>query len=660
MLTTGSIINQITLTVPFGTVVTALVPTVTISGVSVTPASGVAHDFTQPATYTVKSKDGLTKDYTVTVTVASATAKEITGFKFVAADNSAAGLSADFTATPTAEATAFAVSLPYGTALTTLTPTITLSGGTVSPKSGVAQSWAGGTVTYTVTGSDGNTHEYVVTVVAAFSPAKDITEFKFVSGGMNNNPAGTFAGTITGTDISVTIPFGTSLTNLAPTFSTTGATVKVSGVAQVSATTGQNFDSSVGVTYVVTAADGSIKSYTAKVKNPEQKVYFVDSSDHISGFNLNSNTGTLTAATGNPFVAFPTVGSSSTLVADPKGKFLVANWTNTSALRALYAFSIDPATGALSLQPGMPYGNTYIPHPLVGAPLVSPDGDFVYVLSTTRVYTYPVTDGVVGVETAQRLGSLLIHGLTKPSGWALAPDGKTALIADSGNAGTTGVRSYSIANGEWTSNASSIMGALADARMVSIDSTGTKAMVIATDVSGVFVEIIAVAIGANGSLTQPANPIDLTGHTIFEMAFDPTGTFHFVSTTNPGFYVTDSLFSLGSWAAGGNKVPTYSPHMSFNKFVGTTYLYMSNNAGSIENFSVNGSNGNLTSTGMVFSNSAKNFAFDLSGKWGLGTGTATLKSFSAGSPASLPLTDSRSALDVKTGYNYPVTVVGVY
>ncbi len=54
-----------------GTNVTALQPTVTIStDATVSPASGVATDFTNPVVYTVTAEDGTTKAYTVTVTVA--------------------------------------------------------------------------------------------------------------------------------------------------------------------------------------------------------------------------------------------------------------------------------------------------------------------------------------------------------------------------------------------------------------------------------------------------------------------------------------------------------------------------------------------------------------------------------------------------------------
>jgi hypothetical protein len=57
--------------VPYGTDVSALVPDIAITGVSVYPADGAAVDFSSPVTYTVTADDATTKDYTVTVTVAA-------------------------------------------------------------------------------------------------------------------------------------------------------------------------------------------------------------------------------------------------------------------------------------------------------------------------------------------------------------------------------------------------------------------------------------------------------------------------------------------------------------------------------------------------------------------------------------------------------------
>src|SRR5664280_3175581 len=65
-------INEVTktiaLTVPYGTVVTALVPTIAVSALAaVGPFSGVAADFTLPVTFTVTAEDASTQAYVVTV-----------------------------------------------------------------------------------------------------------------------------------------------------------------------------------------------------------------------------------------------------------------------------------------------------------------------------------------------------------------------------------------------------------------------------------------------------------------------------------------------------------------------------------------------------------------------------------------------------------------
>ncbi|NLB51894.1 MAG: cadherin-like domain-containing protein, partial [Syntrophomonadaceae bacterium] len=62
--------KTITLTVPYGTDLTALVPTIDHNGVSVSPVSGEAADFTDPVIYRVTAEDGSTQDYLVTITVA--------------------------------------------------------------------------------------------------------------------------------------------------------------------------------------------------------------------------------------------------------------------------------------------------------------------------------------------------------------------------------------------------------------------------------------------------------------------------------------------------------------------------------------------------------------------------------------------------------------
>ncbi len=65
--------KTVTLEVPTGTNLSALVPTVTLSdNATVSPLSGVAQNFTAPKTYTVTAQDGTTQTWTVTVTTAPA------------------------------------------------------------------------------------------------------------------------------------------------------------------------------------------------------------------------------------------------------------------------------------------------------------------------------------------------------------------------------------------------------------------------------------------------------------------------------------------------------------------------------------------------------------------------------------------------------------
>ena len=71
--------TAIAVTMPFGTNVTGLTPSIGHSGASISPTSGAAQNFTNPVNYTVTAADASTKTYTVTVTVARGPAKGIFG-----------------------------------------------------------------------------------------------------------------------------------------------------------------------------------------------------------------------------------------------------------------------------------------------------------------------------------------------------------------------------------------------------------------------------------------------------------------------------------------------------------------------------------------------------------------------------------------------------
>ena len=61
--------NTVTLAVPWENYYSSLTPTVVHTGVSVSPASGVANNFAIPQIYTVTAEDGSTKAYTITATM---------------------------------------------------------------------------------------------------------------------------------------------------------------------------------------------------------------------------------------------------------------------------------------------------------------------------------------------------------------------------------------------------------------------------------------------------------------------------------------------------------------------------------------------------------------------------------------------------------------
>lgn len=85
------------------------------------------------------------------------------------------------------------------------------------------------------------------------SSEKNITAFSILG----------ISGVIGENTITLTVPDGTVLNSLVAAFATTGQSVTVGGVVQVSGTTQNNF--STTVTYTVTAEDSSTKTYTVTV-----------------------------------------------------------------------------------------------------------------------------------------------------------------------------------------------------------------------------------------------------------------------------------------------------------------------------------------------------------------------------------------------------------
>jgi hypothetical protein len=219
----------------------------TATGVATVSAGVVSPVSVGTSTIKVTTADG-GKTATCAVTVSSSS-KAITSFSFVAP-----------AVTGAITGTSITVTVPSGTGVTALVANFTTTG--VSVKVGSTLQISGTTandftnpVTYIATAADGSTQSYTVTVIVALSSSKAITAFGMVS------PAAT--GSISGTSIAVTVPFGTSVTALVASFTMTGVSVKVGSIVQVSGYTTNNF--AAPVVYTVTAADSSTQNYTATV-----------------------------------------------------------------------------------------------------------------------------------------------------------------------------------------------------------------------------------------------------------------------------------------------------------------------------------------------------------------------------------------------------------
>jgi len=235
--------------VVFGTNVSSLTPTIVVSpGASISPASNSVQDFTNPVIYTVTAADGeTTQDWTVTVSIAPNTETDFLTF-FIPGQVGGSVIDKNNHT--------ISVLIPYGSNLSSLIPTFTLSekatariSGTIQ-QSGINSVNFTNSVVYTVTADDGITiQDWAVTVNYAKNTATDMLAFSVPiqsDQAIIDNDSHT---------INLRVPFGTNLSNLVATFSLSfGATAKVGTINQISSVTANNFNNQV--TYSITAEDG--------------------------------------------------------------------------------------------------------------------------------------------------------------------------------------------------------------------------------------------------------------------------------------------------------------------------------------------------------------------------------------------------------------------
>ncbi len=165
----STVSRTVTLTMPYGTNLTALIPTIAVSAnATITPASGVARNFTTAQTYTVTAQDGTTQTWTVTVsTSAGSSSNNILTFSIPNQVGTSVVDNTNHTVS---------VSMPAGTNVTALVPTITISAlASVNPASGLSQNFTN-PVNYTVTSQNGTSQVWAVTVSVPSTQSTIFTE----------------------------------------------------------------------------------------------------------------------------------------------------------------------------------------------------------------------------------------------------------------------------------------------------------------------------------------------------------------------------------------------------------------------------------------------------------------------------------------------------
>jgi hypothetical protein len=177
--------KTITVSVPNGTNLAALSPTVSYTGVSLDPASGRAVNFSSPVIYTVAARNGTVQPYTVRVTPKPAASKDITVFSLPGAGV----LETVIGSIPDSDGfIPVSITVSGQSDIAALRPTITHTGVSITPPGGMPQTGKpfidsarnfNAPQAYRVTAEDGSFKDYAVSVHVSGGGAKVITGFVF-------------------------------------------------------------------------------------------------------------------------------------------------------------------------------------------------------------------------------------------------------------------------------------------------------------------------------------------------------------------------------------------------------------------------------------------------------------------------------------------------
>ncbi len=272
------VVNQtartVTIHVPFGTPVTALVATFTLSPYATARVGGTTavtgtlqvsgntwNNFTAPVVYKVWAEDNVTSElYTVTVIVDPNTEKKILTFAFNQLTPPVVGV-IDQTLHTVQVAIPASISQTSLVASYTVSLFATVSVDGVQQVTGVTANDFTVPRNYLITAHDQSTQNYVVTVYHA-APLTDnlITAFSFNA--LNPAVAGSIDNTLN--LITATVPYGTNRTSLVATFTKSYySLVQLNGVNQVSGVTANDYTSPL--IFKCIAESGAIREYVVTV-----------------------------------------------------------------------------------------------------------------------------------------------------------------------------------------------------------------------------------------------------------------------------------------------------------------------------------------------------------------------------------------------------------
>jgi 6-phosphogluconolactonase len=272
--------------------------------------------------------------------------------------------------------------------------------------------------------------------------------------------------------------------------------------------------------------------------DPTGKYLYVPniSSNNISAYSINPSTGFLTSITGSPFTAEV---NPAGIAADPSGKYLyVANMGSAN----LSAYSIDASTGSLTSITGSPFSTGASPY----GTTIDPSGKYLYVVNygNNNISAYEINSGTGALTTIE--GSPFTAGAF-PSCVAAEPSGKYLYATNYGISYSNNISAYRI-------------------------NLGTGAL---TTIEG-------------SPFTGRGNPMGVTA--------DPSGKYLYVANydnTVSAYSInlsTGALTSISYYSSGVNSIGIVADPSG-------KYLYVANSASaSISGYNINSSTGALTST----------------------------------------------------------------